>query len=1072
MYPSPSEDDGLWDELSHAQSREIQQHQYRVAAQHGRGGKAAAMALGAAQKTASAVWTATSSAFQAASNVASTAATNTYYRHIPTTEDKRNLSEFGLQSEYHRSDPLLIVREEHNDDDNNKNYGYNGPASPNQTQQPRMPPTQGGGGGEGRNEFVFLQQFRLLPKKDGWGAVSNLDMFFSALYSYYYHGGLIPIVGKGIVELITLFFTIGLSVFLFAYLDWTELVTCTDESTCHSNFSHYIIEKPFHKVSLWNLIVILYCILSVCYGLFSAWGFLQTITDALEAKYVFEEKLGIPPKKLEGGAVDWDKDVVMKLISMQESGEYRIAIHGQELDALVVAHRILRKENFLVAFFNRQMLDFSVPLPWLIHKHMFCKSLEWCLHFCVLNFMFNHKYEIRPSFCTDPSKLKRRFVFCGIAHGVLLPFLLFFMTLHFSMSNVYDWKSSKQYLGPREWSLSSKWIMREFNELPHIFERRLGPSYKAAEDYLKLFTQSAIMTSVGRIMAFIGGSLGVVLIALAAVNDSILLHVKIGDWNLLWYVGILGVLFSTGKSMLPDPTVHPSYTRNLFAEMDKALGQVATHTHHYPDIWKGRGWDERIYKEFGSMFKYKAQLFAMEIGSMVFAPLILCFSLPECAEHLCDFVMKIKREVPGAGDVCGYATFDFDTYQDENWEGRTMGVVRASETVQNGNDPRDNDVESGVAADGTAELENSHGPPKARQGKMEKSFFGFKAAHTSWKPSQSGQKLVEKVEKYRQEKTQAIARERQLHIEAAVRQLETLNELEHRKHVEQQIAPPKLAPIMDESYIEQKDPPKVEISSGADSGGGGTVQVPNLEKVGIMPSPPFRPLEHTMMPPSPSLPSRTALDSPLQTPVSVRHGGATPPPFASSSPLIDHAAIAAGGGASHAQMSPLLGIPNNRQFGAARSPSPLNQHIAGSVLHYADIGLSTELRQMLNRSTLDALDMSALPGSVLASTIGPTGALRGPLASRLMEETGSQDTPTERQQEQYLWLEQFHSYLAEQEHKDQQEDSSMSESIPSISVPRPFALHASAGAVEMNSNNHTLAEDKERDAGVAMSSIL
>jgi len=687
--------------------------------------------------------------------------------------------------------------------------------------------------------------------------------------------------------------------------------------------------------------------------------------------------------------------------------------------------------------------------------------------------MFNHKYEIRPSFCTDPSKLKRRFLFCGIAHGVLLPFLLFFMTLHFSMSNVYDWKSTKQYLGPREWSLSAKWTMREFNELPHIFERRLGPSYAAAEAYLKLFTQSAIMTSLGRILAFIGGSLGVVLIALAAVNDSILLHVKIGDWNLLWYVGIMGVIFSSGKSMLPDPTVHPSYTRNLFAEMDKALGQVATHTHHYPDIWKGRGWDERTYKDFGSMFKYKAQLFAMEIGSMVFAPFILCFSLPECAEHVCDFVTQIKREVPGAGDVCGYATFDFDTYQDENWEGRTMGIVRPNEIV-NSSIPTANDVETGEIANDAGENGSRSCPPKARQGKMEKSFFSFKAAHTNWKPSQSGQKLVEKVENYRQEKTRAIARERQLHIEAAVRQLETLNELEYRKQTEQQVIPSKLAPIVDESYIEQKDPPKVEISGGADSGGGGIVQVPNLEKhVGSIPpqSPPFRPLEHTLMPPSPSLPSRTALDDPLHTPVSGRHGGVTPPPFASS-PLVDRSAIAAGGGANQAQMSSMLGIPNSRQFGAARSPSPMNQHVAGSVLHYADVGLSTELRRILNRSTLDALDMSVVPGSVLGSTIDPTGALRGPLASRLLEETTSRDTTTERQQEQYLWLEQFHSFLAEREQIDQQDDQTMSVSIPPLSAPRPFVLHASSGAVELSSNNHALAENKERDPGIAMSSIL
>ena len=77
-----------------------------------------------------------------------------------------------------------------------------------------------------------------------------IDFFFSssllllqALYNYYYHRGMIPIIGKGIVELVSLFFTLWLSVFLFAYLDWSELIQCTDEESCHASLSDYVIEK-------------------------------------------------------------------------------------------------------------------------------------------------------------------------------------------------------------------------------------------------------------------------------------------------------------------------------------------------------------------------------------------------------------------------------------------------------------------------------------------------------------------------------------------------------------------------------------------------------------------------------------------------------------------------------------------------------------------------------------------------------------------------------------------------------------------------------------------------------------
>lgn len=341
--------------------------------------------------------------------------------------------------------------------------------------------------------------------------------------------------------------------------------------------------------------------------------------------------------------------------------------------------------------------------------------------------MFNHKYQVRPAFYLDPGSLRRRFVLCGIAHAVFMPFLLLFLTLHFSLQNAYDFQS-KKYLGPREWSLGAKWTFREFNELPHHFERRMGPSYEAAEGYLSLFSQSEIVTAVGRILVFIGGSLGAVLFVFAAMNDAILLHVKIADWNLLWYVGVVGAIYSAGKAMVPTRKSEPRTTRNMFAETESALRNVAAYTHYHPDMWKGRAWDKSTHSAFSSMFKFKAQLFVMEVVSVIVAPYVLCVSLVKCAEPICEFVLATRTEVPGAGDVCGFATFDFDKYGDELWEGRSIGIagsdafaVSLSESIlQTGN------VDEAVRRFPT---------PKALEGKMEKSFFSFKVRLSLCVPS-------------------------------------------------------------------------------------------------------------------------------------------------------------------------------------------------------------------------------------------------------------------------------------------------------------------------------------------------
>ena len=330
-------------------------------------------------------------------------------------------------------------------------------------------------GGFGDDAFVLLRRLRLLPKNDGYAYVSDLDAFFSSLYNYYYHRGLGSVVGKGVVEIASLFFTLWLSLVLFAYIDWSKLAQCTDEHTCGEYFvESYVVRDPFSAASVirsgWSLA---YVVLFSAYGAFCVVQFWCTVRASIEAKLFLEEVLGICDRDLEIGRVEW-ADIVDRMSDAQRSGQCRVAIlpgagpgnvggsqssnamqghdagAAEPTDYLVVAQRIMRRDNFLIAFFNIGLLDLTIPsLPsrlWpmtmLTNRPgdekavWFSKSIEFALHFCVLNYMFNTRRKVRPAFYGNPSALRRRFIICGVAHLVLMPFLLFFICLHFFMSNV------------------------------------------------------------------------------------------------------------------------------------------------------------------------------------------------------------------------------------------------------------------------------------------------------------------------------------------------------------------------------------------------------------------------------------------------------------------------------------------------------------------------------------------------------------------------------------------------------------------------------------------------------------
>jgi hypothetical protein len=63
--------------------------------------------------------------------------------------------------------------------------------------------------------------------------ISFMNRF--SIHSKYIHNDV------GVVEILSLLFSLWLSVFFFAYLDWKQLWKCTDEASCQHNFQSYII---------------------------------------------------------------------------------------------------------------------------------------------------------------------------------------------------------------------------------------------------------------------------------------------------------------------------------------------------------------------------------------------------------------------------------------------------------------------------------------------------------------------------------------------------------------------------------------------------------------------------------------------------------------------------------------------------------------------------------------------------------------------------------------------------------------------------------------------------------------
>lgn len=84
-----------------------------------------------------------------------------------------------------------------------------------------------------------------------------------------------------------------------------------------------------------------------------------------------------------------------------------------KLDAHDIANRIMREENYLIALFNKDLLDLRVPLPQALssalgldesHGLTLSTALEHNLRICLMRFLFDSRGRVREAFLRDKKR--------------------------------------------------------------------------------------------------------------------------------------------------------------------------------------------------------------------------------------------------------------------------------------------------------------------------------------------------------------------------------------------------------------------------------------------------------------------------------------------------------------------------------------------------------------------------------------------------------------------------------------------------------------------------------------------
>lgn len=558
--------------------------------------------------------------------------------------------------------------------------------------------------------------------------ISDLDLFFERLYSYYCEKGLLCIVIKWIVELLSLGFTICFSGFFLLYVDWNGLrnakcgMDAVESGIKPCDLAKDALhEHPLNPFTLSKAVIVGYLGIFSIYWIFCFLRFFAQLKETLKIRQFYYHSLHVTDNEMQ--TMPW-ASVLEKVVQLQNSQQLCVV---KDLSAHDIVMRLMRKDNYLIGMLNKGVLSFPIS-KWVPgsgpvvksgpvgkrRRLILTKTLEWTLNWCILHSMFDRNFRVRRDFISDPKTLKKSLVIVGIAMLALSPFIVIFMLVYLFLKHAEQFYNHPSTASSRRWSNLSRWILREFNEVDHLFKHRINGSVVHASEYLKQFP-SPVLSIIAKFISFVSGGFAAILIIIAFLEES-LLEGHIFGRNLFWYAAVFGTITAISRAAITDD--------HLVLDPQGAMSLVVQHTHYMPKRWRGRENSDIVRIEFETLFQYTGMMLLEEMASIFLTPYLLIFVVPERVDDILQFIADFTVDIEGVGHVCRFSAFDFQNH------GNIMyGAPHNSPRVQ-----------------------------RSSQGKMEKSFLSFQSSYPSWEPNRQGKQLISTLKAFREQKLQVQER--------------------------------------------------------------------------------------------------------------------------------------------------------------------------------------------------------------------------------------------------------------------------------------------------------------------------
>lgn len=470
--------------------------------------------------------------------------------------------------------------------------------------------------------------------------ITDLDNFFYEIYSYYYHGGYRNILTRIILDNITYIFTIHFLIFNLFFIEWEKLLTLDQDLNEKIELTLYISNKRFKNHI--SSAIILYILLNLYYFQF----FLSSIYKYLSARntyYIYKNKLRVKQSDLENMSFDSIADL---LIELQKKDNFcRVKDTLTKYDIIA---RITRKENYIIALLSNRVLKFKI-----FRLDIMTNYLYTTLRRNLMSFIFKkNEVDINKSFYMI-NIFRFKIIIQIFFQLIFLPGEVIFRIVFFLFQNA-DSIRTKRNICKKQWNVQTLLSFKNYNELKHIFDKRISKSYIQTEIFLRSF-KTKFYTILNKSILLIGGSIIFVFIIISLFSTNIA-NVTVYGYNFFVIICIIGFIlsyFTTDSDNIQDMAD--------FEDKHSIYIKMVSFLENTPPEWNKAKINKNNKIISYTFYNNLIELF-YEVVSIILFP-YFWFQLVIKAKDIIDFVRTYSTKVDGLGTVCSFSILNPSVYQ-------------------------------------------------------------------------------------------------------------------------------------------------------------------------------------------------------------------------------------------------------------------------------------------------------------------------------------------------------------------------------------------------------------------------